>query len=107
MKKFLNATIKVKHVLIAFVLLVGMAIGFAVNRPHFRPKRHMARMERPMLKNQQMKNHFVGRRDFGRFHNLSDLERQSVDSLRSLMKRGDWDNNKVIIEQIKEIVKGD
>ena len=104
MKKFLNATIKVKHVLIALVLLIGMAIGFAVNRPHFRPKRHMAKFEHRQF---QQRNHFNGRRDMGRFHNLSDVEKASVDSLRSLIKRGDWDNNKVIIEQIKEIVKGD
>lgn len=102
MKKLLNATIKVKHVLIALVLLVGMAIGFAINRPHFRPKRQMVKFEHKQV---QQRNQFKGRRDFGNFRELSDVEKASIDSLKSLMKRGDWENNKVIFHQIREIIK--
>jgi len=104
MKKILNATIKVKHVLIALVLLVGMAIGFAINRPHFRPKRQMAKFEHRQV---QQRNQFKGRRDFKNFRELSAVEKASIDSLKSLIKHGDWENNKIIFGQIRSIVKGD
>jgi len=92
MKQFLNKVIKVKHVLIGLILVLGMAVGFAMKRPHFRPKRQMSRVEH----RQPMK------RDF---HNLSDVEKGAIDSLKSLMVRGDRENNKVIFTQIREIVK--
>lgn len=102
MKKFLEATIKVKHVLIALVLVIGMVIGFILNKPnHFR-QRQMVQMERHVP---QMRNHWDRQRPD--FKKLSDVEKASVDSLRSLIKRGDWENNKIIFQQIREIVKGD
>ena len=108
MKKFLETTIKVKHLLIIFVLLFAAKVFLVVNRPHFPRHKQMMKFEhRQTQKGQQMRNHFNGRRDVGKFHDLSDIEKASVDSLRSLIKRGDWENNKVIFKQIREIVKGD
>ena len=107
MKKILNATIKVKHVLIALVLLVGMAIGFAVNRPHFRPKRHMAKIEhRPEIKRgQQMR----GRMEYFKiqYNKLDDVEKHTIDSLRSLIKDGDSADRRVIFKEMHDIMKGD
>jgi len=107
MKKFLNTTIKIKHVLMVLVLFVGLIVGAIINKPkHQFPRyREMTKMERP-----QMRNHFNrGKMEHfkNQFNQLGDVEKASIDSLKRLIKRGDWENNKVIIEQIREIVKGD
>ena len=106
MKNLLNKTVKVKHVLIVLVLLVGMSIGFILNKPNHRFPRHkqMVKFEQ---RGRQMGNQF-NRRNFRHdFSKLSDIEKQSIDSLKSLIVKGNRDDNKIIFEQIREIVKRD
>ena len=103
MKNLLNKTIKVKHLLLIVVLLFAAKFFLVVNRPHFPRHKQMAKIEHRGERNQ--------RPDFRRgnfkhdFKDLSEVEKASIDSLKSLLIKGDRENNVVIFKQIRGIVK--
>jgi hypothetical protein len=108
MKKFLETTIKVKHVLIVFVLFVGLVIGAIIAKPrhHFRPHRPIVKFEhRQMQRGQQMR----GRMEQFKlqYNKLDDVEKHAIDSLRSLIKDGDREDRIIIFKEMRNIMKGD
>jgi biopolymer transport protein ExbB/TolQ len=107
MKKFLETTIKVKHVLIVFVLFTGLVIGAIINKPkhHFRTHRPIAKFEHRMQRGQQMRNRMEQFKI--QYQKLDDVEKHTIDSLRSLIKDGDRADRRVIFREMRDIMKGD
>ena len=108
--KILNTTVKVKHLVVLFVLLFALKFVAIHKHKKFNHKRFAQkewvekRGERPDF---NRGNQHRGQRNFRHdFKDLSKIERNSIDSLKSLMVRGDHENNVEIMKQIKGIVKG-
>ena len=101
--KILNTAVKVKHLAVLFVLLFALKFVAIQKHRKFNHKR-FAQKEWVEKKGNQHRYQRNFRHDF---KDLSKTERNSIDSLKSLIVRGDHENNVEIMKQIRGIVKGD
>lgn len=110
MKDILNKTIKVKHLVVLFVLIFALKFVAVKSHRNFNHKRFA---QKEWVKSDIKRGNFRhdSRPEFrrGNFRHdikkLSDVEKASVDSLKSLFVKGDKENNMVIFKQIRGIVK--
>lgn len=100
--KIFDKVIKVKHLVVLLVLL--FALKFVAHKKHKRFNHKRFAQKEWVQKRGNYRGEFRKHRRLD-FSHLSKTEKASVDSLRSLMKRGDRENNMVIMKQIKGIVK--
>ena len=105
MKNILNNTVKVKHLVVLFVLL--FALKFVAINKH-RKFNHKRFAQKEWVGKRDFQHKFRGERNFkSDFKKLSNIEKASIDSLKLLMIKGNRENNVEIMKQIRGIVKGD